>query len=251
MIVGINGVLVAPSGRRVGMAGSGKDTVADVLVKERGFVKVSLADPLKRICRDVFDFSVEQLWGPSERRSEPDLRYIRRRALKGLSCEDEPEYLTPRLALQLLGTEWGRECYPDVWIDYAMRAAKKLSEEGGYNYYATSGPQHDWRRGEENWKWHVAIPDVRFKNEIAGIKAGGGKVVRVVRPLKEEPQRVDLHPSEQEALSIPDKEFDYILDNSGDLHTLGLRAGQMYDVLSGKIRAYDSAQEDVPPYKRS
>jgi len=42
-----------------GNAGSGKDTVADHLVKHHGFVKVALADPLKRICREVFDFSEE------------------------------------------------------------------------------------------------------------------------------------------------------------------------------------------------
>ena len=42
-----------------GLAGSGKDTVADILVKHQQCVKVSFADPLKRICRDVFDFTDE------------------------------------------------------------------------------------------------------------------------------------------------------------------------------------------------
>ena len=40
-----------------GQAGAGKDTIADFLVKDHKFVKLSFADPLKRICHDVFDFS--------------------------------------------------------------------------------------------------------------------------------------------------------------------------------------------------
>ncbi len=52
-----------------GNAGVGKDTTADFLVKTNGFVKVSLADPMKRICQAVYGFSNEQLWGPSEKRT--------------------------------------------------------------------------------------------------------------------------------------------------------------------------------------
>ncbi len=44
-----------------GKAGSGKDTVADYLVKNKYFTKISLADPIKRICSEYFDFSHEKL----------------------------------------------------------------------------------------------------------------------------------------------------------------------------------------------
>jgi hypothetical protein len=58
-----------------GEAGSGKDTVADILAKSYGSVSVAMADPMKRLCEYVFDFSENQLWGPSERRNAPDFRY--------------------------------------------------------------------------------------------------------------------------------------------------------------------------------
>ena len=61
MIVGITG-----------LAGSGKDTAADFLVKNHGFVKVALADVLKRACKEFFAFTDEQLWGPSEKRNAID-----------------------------------------------------------------------------------------------------------------------------------------------------------------------------------
>jgi hypothetical protein len=102
-----------------GKAGVGKDTATDLLVERFGFVKVALADPLKRICKEVFAFTDEQLWGSSEKRNAPDERYLNE--------------LTPRLALQKLGTEWGRECYENVWIDHALRAARDIKAGWGYD----------------------------------------------------------------------------------------------------------------------
>lgn len=37
-----------------GKAGAGKDTIADYLVKQHGFKKIALADPIKRMVKDVF-----------------------------------------------------------------------------------------------------------------------------------------------------------------------------------------------------
>jgi hypothetical protein len=113
-----------------GLAGAGKDTAAEILVKEFGFVRVALADPIKRICKEVFEFTDEQLWGSSERRNAVDERYLR----GWLCARSVSAFLTPRYALQTLGTEWGRDCYPDVWIDIAIRTAngrREMRVEGG------------------------------------------------------------------------------------------------------------------------
>lgn len=75
MIIGISGLVINDEGVAVGTAGSGKDTLADLLRDNDKFVKIALADPLKRIARDVYDFTDEQLWGPSANRNEPDKRY--------------------------------------------------------------------------------------------------------------------------------------------------------------------------------
>jgi len=53
----------------VGQSGSGKDTLADMFVKEYGAEKLALADPMKRFAQKVFNFTDEQLWGPSENRN--------------------------------------------------------------------------------------------------------------------------------------------------------------------------------------
>lgn len=209
-----------------GKAGSGKDTVADILVRDLGFVKVAFADPLKRVCKDIFNFSDEQLWGPSEKRNEPDFRYLRTPHQQGFDPVDgrpttiDAQYLTPRYALQQLGTEWGRDCYPDIWIEYAMRIAKELMAGRG-SYTAKKGLDYAIDGGGHYLKpAGVVISDVRFVNEVEGLKARGAKVIRIHRPLQGLKGVAGAHRSETEMDSIPAELFDEVLKNDGSLEDL-------------------------------
>jgi hypothetical protein len=177
-----------------GKAGSGKDTVADILVREHGFVKVAFADPLKRLVRDVYAFTDEQLWGPSDKRNAPDLRYPRPHSFPP-NCDFRAEhctccgtleqapglmpqcYLTPRHALQQLGTEWGRGCYPNTWVEYALRTADTLLREG-CEYYPTRGLTVE--RADEPPRG-VVISDVRFPNEVEALRAKGAMIWKTTR----------------------------------------------------------------------
>jgi hypothetical protein len=216
-----------------GLAGSGKDTAADFLVKNEGFVKIAFADPLKRICRDVYDFTDLQLWGPSEERNKPDTRYPREHGPysgdKCMCCGIEPYkqreaggelpqcYLTPRFALQLLGTEWGRTCYPNTWADLAIRTARKVLYQSGilrsvfFNYDARVGlttsstPLGPKPRG-------VVISDVRFVNEIVAINGASGFVYQTTRGFGLE-GAAGQHKSEVEMRSIPQDLFKGQIDN--------------------------------------
>lgn len=247
-IIGLSGVLVDLDGKRIGSMGSGKDTVADFMVKSHQARKVAMADPLKRICRDVYQFTEQQLWGPSAERNKPDPRYPRpKHVFVGNSyiCDccgwDEgslvrnqskpPQcYLTPRYALRLLGTEWGRTCYPDTWTNLAVETAKRIFD--GMMYSQTRGFYQ-----EDIFPVScVVIPDVRFKNEIDFIQRGGGKVVRIIRPVDRQGS-VDLHPSESEALEVPDSAFDCCIHNSSDLGNLKRSTDEMVELLSGKLEA--------------
>jgi hypothetical protein len=154
-------VIIALSGR----AGSGKSTVARLL----GGKEISFAEPLKRFCQEVFAFTDEQVWGPSECRNAPDTRYPRA----------DGGFLTPRHALQTLGTNWGRECYENVWVDLGIRRALACPEP------------------------LVVITDCRFVNEAKAVRAAGGEVWRVVRPGAGLAGAAGLHPSEAEQESEP------------------------------------------------
>jgi hypothetical protein len=191
-----------------GNAGSGKDTAADILIARHGFVRVAFADPMKRFVRDLYGWSDEQLWGPSEFRNAPDPNDRRR-------SNGEP--LTPRHALQQLGTEWGRECCPDTWIDYAILVADKLGR-GGYSYSPREGLVAPAGRCHMA-PCDVVISDCRFRNEYLKLKRVGAKVVRIHRAhafICGE----NHHVSETELNTIPMNEFNWFLDNSGTLEAL-------------------------------
>ncbi len=206
-----------------GQAGVGKDTVADVLVARCGFAKVSLADPMKRFCEQVYGFTRDELWGPSPMRNRP------RVDIGGL---------TARRALQTLGTEWGRACFENTWIAIALRTASTLLRpalEGDAPWlYSPSmgsylGPEFGPPvRG-------VVIPDIRFANECEAIKAAGGKVIRITRPVPGLEGAAAQHASELEQQGMSDDAFDGVIQNEGSLESLRTRALLWADVLPQQI----------------
>ncbi len=174
-----------------GAAGAGKDAAAAALCA-RGWARVSLSDPLKEACALWFGWSREQLWGPSELRNAPDPSW---------------NGLTPRQALQLLGTEGVRALHPDVWARLALKRAAELLEPLHQDGSARSAG--------------VIIPDVRFGNEAEAIRAAGGRVVRIVRPgLGGEAWRA--HASERGEFGV-----DFTLVNDGSLEELQAAAAAL------------------------
>jgi hypothetical protein len=79
-----------------GPAGAGKDTVADFLVMRYGYVKMSMAGPLKA--------GMAAMGFP-----EPINRDDKEKIIPGFD-------FTWREAAQRLGTEWGRGLDPDIWV---------------------------------------------------------------------------------------------------------------------------------------
>ncbi len=235
-----------------GAAGAGKDTIADILVRDHRFTKVALADHLKRIAMDVFDFSTEQLWGPSYMRNAPDLRYVRVPSHESPIFVSNPdgtvetgvgfvpnEYLTPRFALQKLGTEWGRACYENVWIDLAICAAETLQVNSLARYDRAKGLTFGFN--PTSIPQHVVIPDVRFQNEIDAIKKAGGYVVRVTRSGAGLSGSAAAHVSETEGAAIPDTVFSVVIRNEGTIDELVT----MVDLAFGDWLSKDEVQRTV------
>jgi len=183
-----------------GLAGSGKDSAADFLVSHHGFVKVALADPIKRACAEWFGWDEETLWGPSEKRNVADPMRAGGRS--------------PRYVLQRLGTEFGRHCYEDIWVSYALRIAREVLDM--HQHYVPSVGL----AGRASLYEGVVIPDVRFLNEVEAIRNAGGVVWKIERHGAGLQGAAAQHVSETEQTSIPAEAFARIVVNDGTLGEL-------------------------------
>jgi hypothetical protein len=133
-----------------GLIGSGKGTVADILVNQHGFQKVSFADSLKDAVSAVFGWPRYLLEGDTDHSRE-----FREQTDQWWTDKLGIPDLTPRMILQQWGTEVCRDGFhTDIWIHSLER---KL---GSGNY---------------------VIPDTRFPNEIELIQRMGGQVWHVKR----------------------------------------------------------------------
>lgn len=186
-----------------GVRGAGKDTVGKLLVDSHLFTRAAFADPIKRMIQIAFpDISEEDLWGPSSNRENMYWQYptgpecvgcggrLRpadaQRDLYCTSCGTRyPTHLNARVLAQTLGTQWGRRLFPDVWAECLWSAIDPAK--------------------------YVVITDGRFLNELRASRAHGAYCVRLTRNLW---TSTDSHASEAEQRSIPDSEFDYIIDNA-------------------------------------
>lgn len=134
-----------------GLIGSGKGTVGDILV-EQGFVKVSFADKLKDGVSTIFGWDRAMLEGDTD-----ESRAWREQRDDYWSDETQME-VTPRLVLQLFGTDCMRDGFYDgVWVSLLKKTILDNPEQ---NY---------------------VIPDVRFENEIKMIRSIGGEVWEIRR----------------------------------------------------------------------
>lgn len=134
----------------VGFIGSGKGTVADILTHTHGFSKESFADAVKDAIAPIFGWERHLLEGDT-----PESRKWRETPDEWWS-EKFGKPFSPRYALQLMGTEAGRNVFhTDLWVLSLLRRIDPAK-----NY---------------------VIADVRFPNEIDLIRAHGGTVIRVKR----------------------------------------------------------------------
>lgn len=134
--------------------------------------------------------------------------------------EIEKVEMTPRLMLQLLGTECGREIiHPSIWVNSLMTEYKsKLSSNNPVD-------DLDW---EPRFIYpNFIITDTRFENELKAVKDREGITIRVNRnPGYKwiDKQEWDLHskgivPHESET-ALDDSTFDYEIDNNGTIPEL-------------------------------
>jgi len=209
----------------VGLIGSGKDTTADYLMNVHGFRRDSFAATLKDAVAAVFGWDRDMLEGRSrhsrEWREQRDPWWSERLGRD----------ITPRLMLQLWGTEVCRQGFhDDVWIASLENRLRSTPDD-------------------------VVISDCRFPNEIEAIRRQGGLVIRVMRgddPVWLAEARLHLRHGSPLPSGIPHAsewawagtDFDRYLDNNGSLDDL---YAQINDLLRDLRDAKADRSWKLPP----
>lgn len=208
-----------------GFIGSGKDTVADYLVTQHGFKRLSFASSLKDAIASVFGWDRDMLEGTTKSsrnwREQRDEWWSER-----LGRE-----ITPRSTLQLWGTEVCRDGFhQDIWVASLENKLRQTKDD-------------------------IVITDCRFANEVAAIKNAGGITCRVERGprpewyesavsynkgewgnidwalSKERLRKQGVHASEYSSVGL---KYDHYLNNNGSIDELHNQISQLLDLRVSK-----------------
>ena len=192
-----------------GLAGAGKDTAADLLVKHHGFVKLSFAAALKDVVAALFGWDRAMLEGIGAEsrawREREDVWWAAKLGKPGFS---------PRRALQEVGTEVLRvHWHDDVWKLALERKLAAEIERGG----------------------HIVVTDCRFPNDIAMLRERGAVIVHICRTATlpdwfEAARRGEEVPGQHPSEWLWAREkFDHRLLNDDTIETLAARVGGIVD----------------------
>jgi hypothetical protein len=179
-----------------GAQGSGKDTVANILVAKYGFVRISFAAALKDVIAILFSWPRHMLEGdtPESRtwREAPDAEWSQKTGIPGFS---------PRKALQTVGTDLIRHhIYINLWIDIVEKRIVMI---------LSANPEAK-----------IVVTDCRFTNEVVAVKKfSGARLVRIVRPDCENGSHMSSHSHLSETVDLS-KSVDITLVNNSTIEAL-------------------------------
>jgi hypothetical protein len=212
-----------------GKAHAGKDTFADVLVKNHKFVRIALADPLRELCSKVFRMDYNLFLDQDKKDSSIpggrvtlDFHHIDKirdyvvnewgydithDARENMEEYHGDEFDTPRDILRCVGTRLLRNNVSDsIWLELAIN---KIRETGG----------------------RVVITDCRFENERDLFRRFGALLILVKRndDGKSEGHEHDLGSED---------EYDVVFDNSGTLTEIQANVNMWYTLRKDELEFY-------------
>ena len=119
-----------------------------------------------------------------------------------------------RKFLQLVGTEWGRSTDPDIWLNLLLDKASHCCYK----------------------KQNLYLSDLRFPNELYRLKKEGWICVRIDRNVTSiSTDRSGTgsvsHSSESSLDQVPDKDWDFILQNNDSFDDFYSSLYKLYDDL--------------------
>jgi hypothetical protein len=129
--------------------------------------------------------------------------------------------LTPRLLLQLLGTECGREIiHPNIWVNALFANYKFEGCKNNRESCDTPNGNCDSKLCYPNW----IITDMRFPNELKAVKDRGGITIRINRISRkidgESYFNLNSNNEHSSETALDNAEFDYVIENDSTIEDL-------------------------------
>lgn len=193
------GKIIGLTGYQGRIAGVGKDTAAEYLLQfhRSQFRSIAFADPIRAAMKAIFGWDDSYFAHP--KKNEVDERF-------GIS---------PRKAMQTLGTEWGRNFVnTDLWLILAGQQIEPMVGAG----------------------FDVLITDCRFENEAQWIRKQGGTVWHIDR--KDISSGAGTEVSHKSEVGVKFVKGDVKINNNETL-------GHLYDILDHlaiRLKAEEAAK---------
>lgn len=166
-----------------GFKRTGKDTVANYIANKYNYHKCRIAEPLKQICKYLFDLRDEQM--------EDDEKEL----------VDERWGVSPRKIMQFFGTE------------IMQKEIQKVIPSIDRNFWINK-----FIHQQQSHCKPIVISDLRFMHEYNALYKEYGDKLIVIKILKQQYDRVnDTHVSETEWENIP---ATYEIENNSTLEVL-------------------------------
>lgn len=186
-----------------GFQSAGKDTIADYLIKEHGFIRLTFASAVKDIISIMFGWPRIKLEGLTkedrEWREQVDYWWSKTLNIPNLS---------PRFVMQYIATDvFRKHFHPDIWVKIIENEINKILDLSVNK--------------------NIVISDCRFENEINMLSRLGGKIIQVYRdpPYWFHKYRNGENPNEIRYIHQSEIEWircyrDFDIDNDGTIEEL-------------------------------
>ncbi len=201
---------------------SGKDTVADFLVKDRGFTKLSFSTPLKELIIKTFSIDPDLLYNDTKKDLPMDynlnIDYFHLDKMREIITEEwgvqidyetrerieeffDKKIETPRQLMQVVGTDIIRNLISEtIFIDLMLEKIKKIQTP-------------------------IVIADARLKNERETLLELGAIMALIKRDINIDP---DDHISENDFGD--EDEYDLVIENNINLQQLRSEINMWYSL---------------------
>ena len=191
----------------VGTERSGKDTIADYLITNHNFKKHNMADPIRAIAKQLFNWTESQLTGAQKDIPDPDTG------------------IKPRDFFTWFGTDI---CQFSIYDRFPQLAGNVK-------------PRTIWTRAmhafiSQNSRAHnIVIPDIRFKHEADALLDAGGIIVHISNRDRDTFDQLGKYELAELQTEKKYNAGGYKLDNNGDIASLFRNIDDLIILMSSSL----------------